>query len=153
MDSKYTIKFADIDDVPAWMEMITLMRYDFPCLENDNELEKHKPVVIKNINRQSAICVKDNERVIGALLFSFNQNRLGFMAVHPDYRRKGIGAAMIEKMLSALPDDKDVWVRTFRGNDTKGVAARPLYRKMGFEEDALVMEHDYPHQEFVLRRK
>jgi ribosomal protein S18 acetylase RimI-like enzyme len=57
------------------------------------------------------------------------------MAVHPNHRRKGNAAAMVEKMLSLFPNDTDISVTTFRENDIKGIAPRQLYRKFGFEED------------------
>ena len=79
-------------------------------------------------------------------------NDLSCMAVHPEHRRNGIASAMIKKMLSILPFNKDVWVTTFREGDDKGVSPRALYKKMGFVEDELTMDFDYPHQKFVLRR-
>lgn len=74
------------------------------------------------------------------------------MAVHPDHRRNGIASDMIEKMLSVLSPNKDVWVITFRDDDEKGKAPRTLYKSLGFTEGELLMEHNYPHQKFILRR-
>jgi len=75
------------------------------------------------------------------------------MAVHPAHRKSGIATAMIEKMLLVLAADRNVWVVTFRDNDEKGMAPRALYKKLGFVEDELVMERNYPHQKFVLHRE
>ena len=75
------------------------------------------------------------------------------MAVNPNHRRKGIASAMIEKMISLFPDNLDISVTTFRENDIKGIAPRPLYKKYGFEEDELVIEFEYPEQKFILHRK
>ena len=75
------------------------------------------------------------------------------MAVHPEHRRNGIASAMVEKMLSILPSDKDVWVNTFREDDDKGIAPRALYKSFGFAEDELNMEFGYPHQKFILHRE
>lgn len=153
MKSDYFLKFGEINDLSSWMDLVTLMRSNFPPLENDEELEKYKQTVIKNMNRQSAICVKKNDVVVGVLIFSFNVNCLSCMAVHPEHRRKGIASAMIDKMLSILPSDRDVWVTTFREDDEKGVSPRALYKQFGFVEDDLIMEFDYPHQKFVLHRQ
>lgn len=60
---------------------------------------------------------------------------------------------MIEKMLSLFPKDIDISVTTFREEDEKGRAPRPLYKKFGFKEDELTMEFEYPHQRFTLSRK
>lgn len=46
------------------------------------------------------------------------------MAVHPNYRRNSIASTMIEKMISFLPQDEDIWVVTFREDDEKGIAHR-----------------------------
>lgn len=153
MIDKYTLDFAKIDDLSSWMDIVTLIRYNFPSLEIDEELEKYRQVVIKNINRKTALCVKDGNSVVGILIFSYNQKCLGCMGVHPNYRRQGIASAMIEKMLSLLPNDEDVWVVTFRENDEKGIAPRALYKSFGFVEDELVFEQNYPNQKFILHRK
>ena len=153
MNSVYSLKFAEIDDLLSWMNLVTLLRYNFPSLEFDDELEKYKHTVIKNINRQSAISVASEGTIVGVLLFSYNQSCLSCMAVHPKHRKNGIATAMIEKMLSTLPPDQDVWVTTFRENDKKSIAPIALYKKLGFTEDEIVMEHNYPHQKLVLHRK
>lgn len=72
------------------------------------------------------------------------------MAVHPKYRRNGIGAAMVEKMISFFPSNMNISVTTFRKDDIKGIAPRQLYKKFGFKEDELVAEIDYPLQKFIL---
>ena len=153
MKSDYILKFGEIDDLSSWMDLVVFVRSNFPGLESDEELKHHEQTVIKNINRKSAICVKKGDTVVGILIFSFNQNCLSCMAVHPDHRRNGIASEMIEKMLSTLPLDKDVWVTTFRENDEKGIEPRALYKKFGFLEDELTIEFGYPHQKFVLHRK
>ena len=108
MESAYLLKFAEMDDLLSWMDMVTLVRYNFPLLESDEELEKYKQTVIKNINRKSAICVKKDSGVVGVLIFSYKQCCLSCMAVHPEHRRNGIASAMILEMLSVLSADKDV---------------------------------------------
>ena len=153
MRADYCLKFGEIDDLSSWMDLVILVRANFPGLENDEEIENHKQTVMKNIKRNSAICVKKDNAVVGVLIFSFNQNCLSCMAVHPDHRRNGIASAMIEKMLAVLPLDKNIWVTTFREDDKKGISPRALYKKFGFVEDELNIEFDYPHQKFVLHRK
>ncbi len=152
MKGGYKINFAKMNNLDSWMELVTSVRYNFPLLESDEELEKYRQTVIKNINRKSAICVTQTDIVVGVMIFSYNQNCLSCMAVSPMHRRMGIASAMIEKMLSVLSVEKDVWVITFRDNDEKGYAPRALYKTFGFIEDELLMEHNYPHQKFILHR-
>ena len=74
------------------------------------------------------------------------------LAVSPDYRRRGIASLLMTEALNNLDRNRDITVSTFRENDPKGAAPRALYRKFGFSEGRLLMEFDYPNQEFVLRR-
>lgn len=152
MNPAYTVQYAVPDDLTSWMSLVLLVRDNFPGLDTWEQLEDYRRTVIKNINRQTAICAKQGELVTGVLLFSTNQRLLSCMAVHPQHRRQGIATAMIELMMTAFPPDADIAVTTFREGDDKGIAPRPMYRKMGFVEDQLVEEFDYPHQRFVLRR-
>ena len=153
MNNSYILKLGEVDDISSWMELVTLVRFNFPGLENNDEIEKHKQAVIKNINRKSAICVKKDDTVVGVLIFSPGRNEIGCMAVHPEHRRNGIATAMIKNVLCALSPENDVVVNTFREGDEKGVSPRALYKKFGFVEGELNMEFDYPHQKFILRRR
>ncbi|SDE66174.1 Acetyltransferase (GNAT) domain-containing protein [Fontibacillus panacisegetis] len=77
----------------------------------------------------TAICAKHANEVVRVLIFSYNAKCLSCMAVHPEHRRKGIATAMMKDMLSLFPSDVDISVTTFRENDSKGIAPRPLYKK------------------------
>jgi ribosomal protein S18 acetylase RimI-like enzyme len=130
------------------MDMICIVKNNFPGLI----LNEYRKILEKNISRQTALCVKYYNQIVGILLFSNNNSCLSCMAVHPLHRKKGIGSALVEKMISLLPNDVDIWVSTFREDDKLGDAPRALYRKFGFTEDKLIMEYGYPNQRFVLRR-
>jgi ribosomal protein S18 acetylase RimI-like enzyme len=148
-----SVGLATTDDLSSWMELVRLVSWNFPGLETEELLMGYQETVIKNINRNSAICAMNNEKVVGVLLFSVKRSMLGCMAVHPDYRRKGIATKMIDLMLAQLPGKSDIVVTTFRENDEKGNAPRSLYKKIGFIEDELCYEFDYPQQKFILHRK
>jgi len=107
----------------------------------------------KNINRRSAICAKENSKVVGILLFSTKHNMISCMAVHPRYRRRSIARQMITLMFTKLDITKDITVTTFREYDEKGIAPRELYKKLGFVEDELIKEFDYPLQKLILHAK
>ncbi|WBW96810.1 GNAT family N-acetyltransferase [Oceanirhabdus sp. W0125-5] len=153
MNKEYSIQFAQTQDLDSWMRMIEIVKDNFPGLKTLEQFESYRQTVIKNINRETAICVKKLGQVVGVLIFSYNSKCLSCMAVHPDHRKKGIASAMITKMLELFPDDVDISVTTFIEGDVKGIAPRPLYKKFGFVEDELVEEFNYPHQRFVLHRK
>lgn len=148
MSNKFVVHFAELQDVTSWMKMVEIVKDEFPGLE----LESYKQTVIKNINRNTALCIKTENEIVGALIFSYNLKCLSWMAVHPNYRRKGVASALITKMLELFPTDVDISVTTFREGDVKGIAPRRLYSKFGFAPDRLVEEFNYPNQIFILKR-
>ncbi len=153
LSEKYSLCFSEMGDIDSWIKTIEIVRYNFPGLETTENMDGYRQTVIKNIKRKTALCVKYANEIVGAMIFSYNSQCLSCMAVHPNHRRKGIASAMIEKMISLFPDNLDISVTTFRENDIKGIAPRPLYKKYGFEEDELVIEFEYPEQKFILHRK
>src|SRR5512140_1273557 len=120
MDAGYSIQFAELEDLDAWMQMVEAVRANFPGLETQEQLESYRLTVIKNINRRTAICAKYGAAMVGVLIFSIHKCNLSCMAVHPAHRRKGIATAMIEKMMPLFPKNGDIWVITFREDDEKG---------------------------------
>jgi ribosomal protein S18 acetylase RimI-like enzyme len=143
-----SVFLATEQDIGGWMELVELVKDDFPGLETDSYIQ----VLRENIRSKTALCYISDGKIIGILLFSPEQSCLSFMAVHPGYRKKGIATALIHKMLNLMPDG-DIFVTTYREGDEKGTAARALYKRNGFEEAELFTEFDYPVQKFVLRRK
>lgn len=144
------IAFATIDNLASWMNLVEIVRAKFPGLETGDALAEYRETVIKNMERQSAICALRGNMVVGILLYSKKHNMLACMAVHPDYRRSGIATDMIRLMLSKLDRTRDITVTTFREDDPKGTAPRALYQSLGFLPGELCIEQDYPSQVFVL---
>lgn len=145
------IAFATTDNLASWMNLVEIVRANFPGLETEEALAEYRETVLKNIECQSAICALRGNMVVGILLFSKKHNMLACMAVHPDYRRSRIATDMIRLMISKLDRTRDITVTTFRGDDPKGVAPRALYQSLGFLPGELCIEQDYPSQVFVLR--
>lgn len=142
------VLFASYQDIEAWISVVEVVKDNFPGLE----MESYISTLRKNIDRQTALCVKRGDFISGVLLFSPNLGCISCMAVHPDFRGQGIATSLIDKMLTLLPSDKDITVTTFRAEDPKGIAPRALYKKFGFEEAEMLYEFDYPVQKFVMRR-
>lgn len=146
------IGLAELADIDLWMNFIEDLRWNFPGLETQEQLDGYIQTVIKNIRRHTAICAKDKAKIVGVILFSTNQNTLGCMAVEPSYRRCGIASQMIELMMQYLDRSRDVVVTTFCEGDEKGIAPRALYKKLGFIEGELCEEFNYPQQKFILQK-
>lgn len=55
-------------------------------------------------------------------------------------------------MLTQMDANKDITVSTYRKGDPNGIAARALYKSLGFSAGKLTEEFDYPVQEFILKQ-
>ena len=145
------VEYGTSLDIESWMELVQSVSWNFPGLETEAAIEDHRKTVLRFMSENRALCVKDDENVVGVLLLSKKHNMICCLAVAPEYRRKGIASALLEKALSELDRSKDITVTTFRDNDEKGIAPRGLYKQYGFTEENLMVENDYPVQRFVLR--
>lgn len=149
MEEPYLLQMAEPEDIDGWMELVDTVKDNFPGFSRDEYL----PMLERNIGRKSALCVKYHALIVGILLFSISAACLSCMAVHPSHRKRGIGAALVGKMISLFPPKMDISVETFREGDPWGDAPRTLYKKFGFVEDELLIGiGEYPVQKFILRR-
>ena len=145
------VKYGTSLDIESWMELVQSVSWNFPGLETEAAIEDHRKTVLRFMRENLALCVKADENVVGVLLLSKKHNMICCLAVAPEYRRKGIASALLEKALAELDSSRDITVTTFRDNDEKGIAPRALYKRFGFAEEKLMIENDYPVQRFVLR--
>ena len=133
-------------DAREWMELAERVKDNFPGFE----AESYRETLLRNIARGSALCVKIDGRIAGILLFSKKHGCLSYMAVAPEYRRMGVGSALVSEMIQRM--DGDIWVDTFREGDPMGDAPRALYRRFGFEAGELLEDFGYPVQRFYRKR-
>ena len=145
------VKYGTSLDIESWMELVQSVSWNFPGLETEAAIEDHRKTVLRFMRENRALCVKADENVVGVLLLSKKYNMICCLAVAPEYRRKGIASALLEKALAELDSSRDITVTTFRDNDEKGIAPRALYKRFGFAEEKLMIENDYQVQRFVLR--
>lgn len=145
------VEYGTLQDIESWMQLVQRVRWNFPGLETEAALDDHRKTVLRFMGENRALCVKETDKVVGVLLISKKHNMICCLAVAPEYRRKGIASALLEKALSELDRSNDITVTTFRDNDEKGIAPRALYKRFGFAEEKLMVENDYPVQRFVLR--
>lgn len=144
------VEFGKVSYIDSWMTLVRKVSWNFPGLETEEGIIDHRNTVLKFISKNQAICVRENNRVIGVLLFSRYHNMICCLAVDPDFRRQGIASMLLEKALQELYRNRDITVSTFREDDEKGRAPRALYKKFGFKEGELTVEFGYPNQVFVL---
>lgn len=137
--------FGEKGDFESWIELVKLVSGNFPGLD----LKCYKDVLIEKIEKKETLVVKEREKVVGALAFSYEEKELSFLAVHPEYRQENIGTELVKKFASLFEVGTKLFVITYRDGDIKGEGARKLYKKTGFLEGDLITVFDYPCQEFI----
>lgn len=146
------IGFGRECDIDSWMQLVNKVKESFPGLETKEALDEHRNTVLDFMSKQSAICAKSKDKIVGTLLFSKEQNMLCFLAVDEEYRRQHIAEQMVSYMLTYMDAKKEVVVTTYREGVPEGAAARAFYKRLGFVEGRLTEEFGSPVQEFVLKR-
>lgn len=146
------IRKADKNDIGEWISLVKTVRASFPGLESETALKEHEETVLQFIKNGEAAAAFEKQKLVGAVLYSGEYSMICFIAVDPEYRKKGIASALLRFSLDELDKSKDVTVSTFRDGDEKGAAARALYRKLGFQAEELTVEFGYPCQVFRLHQ-
>ncbi len=144
------VLFGKPSDIEQWMNLVKIVRSNFPGLETDKSIEEHSRTVLKFMDKKQALCTKYGNDITGVILFSRSRNMICCLAVSAEHRRQGIGFALLEKALGELDRSREISVSTFREDDEKGTAPRALYKKFDFKEAELIEEFGYPNQKFVL---
>lgn len=115
-------------DLPAVLKIESLS-FSTPWPESSfkGELENQP------ISNPYVVVSEKLDKVIGYIIFwrIGDEAQIANVAVHPDYRRRGIGRKVVEKILSILKREKVRFViLEVRPSNT---VARNLYHKLGFE--------------------
>lgn len=145
------ITFANENDIDSWMKLVREVRWNFPGLETEESLTEHRQTVLRFIKSDEAICIKDGSKIAAVLLFSKEHNMICFLAVLPEYRKRGYASELMKTALKKLNRTKEISVSTFREDDKKGTAPRAIYKKFGFVAGELIEEFGYPNQKFILK--
>ncbi len=139
------IYFATANDIDSWMSLVDKVKDLFPGLD----LTEYRNTTLEFISRNEAICAIEDNKIVGALLFSKEVNMLCFLAVDPDYRRNHIAKKMFSLALNKFDPSRDITVTTYREGVSEGIAARKFYKSIGFIEGKLTEEFNTPLQEFI----
>lgn len=81
-----------------------------------------------------------NERVVGFMIYELHRNRLHVLnfAVHPDYRRRGVGSQMLRKLVSKLsPQRRSRIMLEVRETN---LDAQLFFRDLGFRAVSLLRD-------------
>ena len=118
------IRLARTGDIGGWMALVERVRDGFPGLETRAALEAHRETALGFMRRGEAVCAVEDGRVVGALLFSGEDNELCFLAVEPAFRRRHTAEKLVSRALSRMDPKRTVTVTTYREGDPAVAAAR-----------------------------
>ncbi|MBT3272393.1 MAG: GNAT family N-acetyltransferase, partial [Spirochaetales bacterium] len=80
--------------------------------------------------------------ILGAMLYSPSSRHIGWLAVHPNHRRTGIGTALANYLIRELGVSEPILVKTFLESDEPGESAHRFYNSLGFEQECIVDDKD-----------
>lgn len=100
-----------------------------------------------------------NDRVVGSMVYELHRNQLHLLnfAVHPDFRRRGVGLAMVRKLVNKLsPERRNRIMLEIRETNLQALA---FFKAQGFRavsilrdfyedttEDAYLMQYRYSQE-------
>lgn len=126
-------------DFPASLAIYRASKQDFPCLSEKSFCD----ALARNLRRGSVLGVHCGGELAGIIVFSPPLSRISFLAVHPAFRRRGIGRILTEAALSRLNGSAELFTYAQANPQTPG-AAYCLYRSLGFVEVGKVSGYAAP---------
>ena len=114
------IRYVTKNDEGQILSMMELVKDDFAGYKEKEFLE----AVYSAISNDEAIMEEKDGRIAGMLMCSRGEKELSFLAVHPEYRKKGVAKRLIEKMTEWFTVGNIISVVTFQEGDPKGIPAR-----------------------------
>ncbi|OJW07423.1 MAG: ribosomal-protein-alanine N-acetyltransferase [Planctomycetales bacterium 71-10] len=84
---------------------------------------------------------EQGERIVGFMIYELHRNRIHVLdfAVHPDFRRQGVGRQMIAKLVGKLSNQRRNRIALLIRETN--VPAQHFYKMMGFRAVEVIREH------------
>ena len=140
-------RYVTKNDISQILSMMELVKDDFAGYKEKEFLD----AVYSAISNDEAIVEEEDGRIVGLLMCSKKEKELSFLAVHPEYRKRGVAKRLIDNMTGWFHAGDTVSVVTFQEEDPKGIPARACYHACGFVDDETLTVFDYPCQKLILR--
>lgn len=97
--------------------------------------------------------IDEHGPIAGFFIYELHRNRLHVLnfAVHPDYRRKGVGRAMVNKLVSKLSPDRRT--RIMLEVRETNLQAQFFFKEMGFKAISLLRDfyEDSPEDAYLMQ--
>ena len=132
----------DMPDVLA----IEHSSFEFPWSEDD---------FIRCLRQRNCIgmVAEHEDRVVGLMVYELNKTRIHVLnfAVHPEFRRRGVGAQMVAKLASKLSSQRRTRV-TMEVRETN-LAAQLFFRSQGFRAVSVLRRYydDTPEDAYLMQ--
>lgn len=125
---------SKITDFDAWISLAREVEPLFGPMADELDF---KESLKKAISLNTAFCIRSkpnrkNKSLIGGVVISKEANKIAWLAVSKQYRRKGYGRKLIGFAISRLNQSENIFVQTFDKSVSGGKAARNLYMDFGF---------------------
>ena len=118
-------------------------------MDAEGQRREYPLSMLLHIARPPGLLRQQHCRLARFPLSFVNPPFISFMAVHPAYRKQGVGTALFRRAMEMFPHKAIVSLTTFRADDPRAAAARTLYTSFGFIPGELAMEQGYPVQVFT----
>ncbi len=124
------------DDIPSIIKIESLsFKYPYPS------------IVFYNYIGQNFYVAELDSKVVGYAIGDVKRHLIVSIAVHPDYRRKGIGKALMNTILKNMHDYAILQVRVSNKEAIK------FYKKLGFIEKELLKSYYIDGEDAILMFK
>jgi len=130
------VHVATLQDIPAWLALAAEVEAQFgPLVDNPGFVR----ALEKNIARETAFCVREDEGppgapLMGGLLFSQcpPQYEIDWVAVARRWQRCGVGSALLAHVFGLVEPPGEMVLLTFAASVPEGQGARRFYERFGF---------------------
>lgn len=143
----FQVRYALEEDIPDWMDFVPQVIDGFPCYDE----AEHRRRLQGYVKHRQALIVRDRELLVGAAACSGQSGRIDFLGVHPQYRRYGVGEALLAFLQRTLSGVQRISITTYREGDRADTGQRAYYQRLGFTEAELLTEYGYPTQRLILK--
>lgn len=147
--AKSDISLAEYGDIDDWMDLMRLVIDGYPVMNEDDHFNE----IMKCIDEQRALVLKDGDVLIGAMAFSYDAGSIEFFGIHPQYRRSSIHKLFLEVLMDHYLPGREISMTTFREGDKADTGHRETLKQLGFAEREMLTEFGYPTQRFVYLRE
>lgn len=135
-------QFPTAGDIPAIVSLAEELQEYFPGF-NRRDFEHS---IAEKLHKNEILIIRCNGKLAGCAAFSHERSEIDFLAVHPDFRRRGVASRLLISAMAEFPAGTRLSVISYRSGDPLGAGARRLYQRLGFCEGELLTAFGYPCQ-------